>query len=355
MLTNDQISVVKGLLDQGYKQHDIAAYFGVNGGRIADIATGKLGPTIRAATGELPNVRPLRHFLPSMSLQQQIEILDNLIATAPADQARIYTISPALAEHILKYRNGSNRRPSSVKVAEYVEAMSKKRWPVTGASIVFSKDGFLMDGQHRLLAVVQAKMPLTTFVVFNIDHGAFAMIDIGRRRSNVDAFTIGRIKEPGVTSKACRWVLIHSGDPTDRGRTYTNDELFSFYNREINKELMLECVMLAIDVEHTTKQLATGKTRNYVPAGALAALFYLFAEKNKKHMLAFAKEMINHHGHGRAVVKNIKDRIDNNAGRIHEVVRNALIVQAWNAYRSGFGPRKALFTWTLSDEFPAIK
>ena len=94
MLTNDQISVVKGLLDQGYKQHDIAAYFGVNGGRIADIATGKLGPTIRAATGELPNVRPLRHFLPSMSLQQQIEILDNLITTAPSLNSGVRITSP---------------------------------------------------------------------------------------------------------------------------------------------------------------------------------------------------------------------------------------------------------------------
>lgn len=33
--------IVKGMLDRGDKQHDIASYFGVNGGRIAEISTGK--------------------------------------------------------------------------------------------------------------------------------------------------------------------------------------------------------------------------------------------------------------------------------------------------------------------------
>lgn len=354
MLTNEQISVVKGLLAQGHKQHDIAAHFGVNGGRIADISAGRIGPNIRPASGDLPNVRPMRHFLPSMTLDHQIEILDNLIVTAPSDSARIYTITPDLAEHILKHRNGANRRPSSGKISEYVEAMRKKRWPVTGASIVFSKSGLLMDGQHRLIAAVQAKMPLTTFVAFNIDDGAFAMIDIGRRRNNVDAFTIARIKEPSTTAKACRWLLVHQTNPTDRGLSYTNDQLFDFYTKKVDTSLMHECVLLALEIEQSTKQLAVGKTRNYIPAGATAAYLYLFAQKNKRHMLAFAQEMISYHGHGRAVVKNIKDRIDNNVGRIHDVVRNALIVQAWNAYRNDVRASKTLFNWTLSDEFPVI-
>lgn len=33
-------AIVKGMLVRGDRQHDIAAWFGVNGGRIAEIATG---------------------------------------------------------------------------------------------------------------------------------------------------------------------------------------------------------------------------------------------------------------------------------------------------------------------------
>lgn len=39
-LSAEHASLVKGMLARGDKQHDIAAFFGVNGGRIAEIKTG---------------------------------------------------------------------------------------------------------------------------------------------------------------------------------------------------------------------------------------------------------------------------------------------------------------------------
>lgn len=40
-LTDRDAAIVKGMLARGDRQHDIAAWFGVNGGRIAEIATGR--------------------------------------------------------------------------------------------------------------------------------------------------------------------------------------------------------------------------------------------------------------------------------------------------------------------------
>ena len=40
-LTKSDAAVVKGMLRRGDRQHDIAAWFGVNGGRIGEIATGE--------------------------------------------------------------------------------------------------------------------------------------------------------------------------------------------------------------------------------------------------------------------------------------------------------------------------
>lgn len=40
ILSAEDASIVKGMLARGDRQHDIAAWFGVNGGRIAEIATG---------------------------------------------------------------------------------------------------------------------------------------------------------------------------------------------------------------------------------------------------------------------------------------------------------------------------
>jgi hypothetical protein len=46
-------ALVKGMLARGDRQHDVAAWFGVNGGRIAEIATGAKFGNVKAAPGLL--------------------------------------------------------------------------------------------------------------------------------------------------------------------------------------------------------------------------------------------------------------------------------------------------------------
>lgn len=58
-LTAGEIAIVKGMLLRGDRQSDIAAYFGENGGRIAEINTGKKGEGVTAAgQAELPPPGP---------------------------------------------------------------------------------------------------------------------------------------------------------------------------------------------------------------------------------------------------------------------------------------------------------
>lgn len=46
-LTARDAAIVKAMLNRGDRQHDIAAWFGVNGGRIAEVATGKSFPDVQ--------------------------------------------------------------------------------------------------------------------------------------------------------------------------------------------------------------------------------------------------------------------------------------------------------------------
>ena len=48
-LSDDDAAIVKGMLARGDRQHDIAAWFGVNGGRIANIATGRTHANVAVA------------------------------------------------------------------------------------------------------------------------------------------------------------------------------------------------------------------------------------------------------------------------------------------------------------------
>lgn len=53
MLTPGQAAIAKGLLARGEKQHHVAAYFGVNGGRIAEISKGARFPDVKPAAKRL--------------------------------------------------------------------------------------------------------------------------------------------------------------------------------------------------------------------------------------------------------------------------------------------------------------
>lgn len=58
-LTEYDAALVKGMLVRGDRQHDIAAWFGVNGGRIAEIATGASFAWVSmAAVKDLPPPGP---------------------------------------------------------------------------------------------------------------------------------------------------------------------------------------------------------------------------------------------------------------------------------------------------------
>jgi hypothetical protein len=53
-------AIAKGMLARGDRQHDVAAWFGVNGGRIAELASGKTYSWVSAAPvdGDLPPPGP---------------------------------------------------------------------------------------------------------------------------------------------------------------------------------------------------------------------------------------------------------------------------------------------------------
>lgn len=57
-LDADEIGIVKAMLKRGDRQHDIAAFFGINAGRIAEIAKGRRGEGIQPARGDLPPAGP---------------------------------------------------------------------------------------------------------------------------------------------------------------------------------------------------------------------------------------------------------------------------------------------------------
>lgn len=85
-LSYRETRVVKGMLLRGDRQHDIAAYFGVNGGRIAEIASGDCTypNALPLPAEELPPPGP---YLSKFAVQSVIDAVNDAIAAIDlADQ-----------------------------------------------------------------------------------------------------------------------------------------------------------------------------------------------------------------------------------------------------------------------------
>lgn len=89
------------------------------------------------------------------------------------------TITPALAEQWLKTKNVRNRTPNLGRVAAIAADIVAGRWVENGATIGFGADDTLYDGQHRLMAIVKAGLPVRSIVVRGLAPEARDLIDMG--------------------------------------------------------------------------------------------------------------------------------------------------------------------------------
>lgn len=83
-LTEAEAAIVKGMLERGDRQHDIAAWFGVNGGRIAEIACGRSFNWVQAVKVDLPPRGPYPSGRVSAEAQQTLEEALKSLAAAEA-------------------------------------------------------------------------------------------------------------------------------------------------------------------------------------------------------------------------------------------------------------------------------
>ena len=100
-------------------------------------------------------------------------------------------VTPEVARSILK-NNTRNRKIRVDHVRNLAEAMKTGRWITTGTSsaIQFCEDGTLIDGQHRLLAVIMADVNIMFRMIYDLPEKAILVIDAGKPRSPVDALRI---------------------------------------------------------------------------------------------------------------------------------------------------------------------
>lgn len=131
----------------------------------------------------------------------------------------VVTVTPEIAMAWLD-ANLKNRKPSRGTVAKYARDMTNGAWRMTGDPIRFDRNKHLIDGQHRLMACVEAGVPFTSMVVYGLEPDDQTVIDTNKARTASDMFGLDGFHYPNILTAGARTLLdMRAGWHPDGSRT----------------------------------------------------------------------------------------------------------------------------------------
>lgn len=120
----------------------------------------------------------------------------------------IVTVTPDMAAEMLE-KNTLNRNLSYSVVSKYAQVMKYGRWKTNGSTIVFAEDGTLLDGQHRLWAVIEANRPVQFLIVRNAEKDSILTLDTGKTRNSQNILQMEKSKHSGTAAMLTKLLWIH--------------------------------------------------------------------------------------------------------------------------------------------------
>lgn len=106
-------------------------------------------------------------------------------------------------------RNNLNRPIIDQHVKRIARAITEGRWRFNGDSIKIAANNDILDGQHRLWAIIDANQSVETVIVYGIERDAFATIDTIRKlRSASDTVALnGVTHHRQFIAAALQWLI----------------------------------------------------------------------------------------------------------------------------------------------------
>ncbi len=146
------------------------------------------------------------------------------------------TITPSYAKELLK-NNSFNRKIKEHHLRNLAYQMSSGQWVYNGEPIIIAKDGTILDGQHRLMAVALSEKTIEVYIVRDIEKDVMHTIDTGVTRTPADAIHLNGYDNSVALSKIIRMVILFRQKKMvtatrDRGQNVSNGDLLSFLKNE---------------------------------------------------------------------------------------------------------------------------
>lgn len=240
-------------------------------------------------------------------------------------------LTPEMAVKMLE-NHPNNRNLSTGRLTRYTNDIINNRWvDDTGELIKIDVDGNLIDGQHRLHAVIKANKPIYVHIATGINKDVFSVIDSGKSRSASDVLKIAGVLN---TNKVAAFIQLYNQykntnyryDSVNIDTGMTSKMILKFYNENSKR---IDTIISKSTVFYHQFQ----KVLNY---GDVALFYALFTDISPYKGLEFIRELCQGTDITNDVIILLRNRLlsdkISSSNKMLVKHRRALIIKAWNIY-----------------------
>lgn len=240
-------------------------------------------------------------------------------------------VTPALANQLLE-ANVNNRPVRKVTVLRYSKDMSEGKWKEdTFEAIKIAPSGLVLDGQHRLLAVIKSNTSVYMHIAYGVPENVFDVLDTGKVRNPSDIFYIS-----GVPSSNTIPSMIQNYNSLKDG----SQSAKYHHNLKLSNSQLLEKYYEREDFWRATALKATNWYNAFAKIlppskiGSMYAFFYDIDANDAHDFMAQLCTGLDIKNNSIALLRQVlmKDKMSHKNSLAPSTV-NAYIIKTWNFYR----------------------
>lgn len=210
------------------------------------------------------------------------EILNHIVKLT----TEVVDVDPELAA-IWLASNPNNREVNNAKVNDYCERMKRGEWMI-GDALMFDWNGRLVNGQHRLRAIIKYGKSIQFAVTRGYDPEVVNILDDNKRRNTTDVYTMMEYKYFNKPSKSELKLIATSikymNNMLDNKK---NIDIWNNYSNRLMKKILTENEKFYIEpiskIREWYKQIKISIGSTNVPEGFIGGYYYYLLQlKNKK-------------------------------------------------------------------------
>lgn len=265
----------------------------------------------------------------------------------PKPASGVVKITPTMAEAWLG-KNSHNRGLRNRQVDVIAQAIKRGEWVMNGDAIRFSKNDVLLDGQHRLWAIVESEMAVESLVITGLDDEAQETMDLGARRNLKDTLSLRGESNALHLSAALTYFW-----------RFDNDQV-----RNLSAKPTIAQALRLLADNPDVKQACTAVARMKnlkrfsLSQGMLATVWLQFHRIDEEGAEYFFSHLVSgidlKEGSPILALRRYLELNATSGAKSNAVMHHALFIKAWNAYREGRNIDKVMWktTGVNAEAFP---